>query len=776
MYVLLIALRMSELVMNSYRGWFKGLGIAYCGAFSAAVLPTLAFWGNCALAEIAADSTLLNNSSVRLEDKTFNITGGTQAGGNLFHSFQQFSVPTEGTAFFNNAVDIQNIISRVTGGSVSNIDGLIRANGSANLFLINPKGIIFGQNARLDVGGSFVASTASSLKFADSFEFSATNPQSAPLLTISVPIGLQFGSTSGAISVQGVSPQRENDYGLLLNRSEGLQVKPDKTLALVGNGLAVSGGIITTDGGRIELGSVAGEGLVNLTSVSKGFALGYDAVQNFAQIRLSQLSAVNARGAGGDIRVWGERVTLTDGSQIEVSTLGAEAGGTLVVNASKLLEVIGTSADGFSSALGTIVYPDAIGDGGLVVINTPELLIRDGAGVSTNTFGRGKGGNLIINANKVQLIGSSANNDIPSGLFTQAFPETGSAGSMTINTSELLIRDGAQVSTSSFGDKQGGNLTITANKVQLIGKADTQFPTGLFTSSQRNSTGAAGDLRINTQQLLVQNGAFVSVSSLGSGNAGELRVNANSITLDQGKLTATTASGQGGDINLQVQDLILMRNRSAITTTADNNGSGGNITINAPFIVAVPSENSDIRANAEFGSGGRIKINATGIYGLENRTQQRPSENISEINASSDFGLDGTIEINRPEIDLNTDLINLPAVPVDTKVATDCNSPNYAQSSFVITGRGGLPLNPREAFNSDTVRVDWVTLNRGSDNRRSQTVTIKPTTAIPEPIVEATGWVVNEKGEVVLTANPPAATPHGLWQKLADCSAIQSNK
>lgn len=195
-------------------------------AFAIGINGTIVFTVYSAVAQITPDSTLPNNSNVKLENNTFNITGGTQAGANLFHSFQKFSVTTGNTAHFQNNPDIQNIISRVTGSNISNINGLIKASGTANLFLINPSGIIFGDQAKLEVGGSFSATGANSLKFSDSLEFSAKNPQTTALLSINVPIGLQYGSNPGDIEVIGAN----------------LQVNPGKTLTLAGASVNIDGG------------------------------------------------------------------------------------------------------------------------------------------------------------------------------------------------------------------------------------------------------------------------------------------------------------------------------------------------------------------------------------------------------------------------------------------------------------------------------------------------------------------------------------------------------
>ena len=487
----------------------------------------------------------------------------------------------------------------------------------------------------------------------------------------------------------------------------------------------------------------------------------------------------NSIGDAGNLTIKTNTLLVKDGAQVNATTFGVGKGGNLTVDASDVQLISRSAADNrVASGLGTSAQPNSIGDAGNLTIKTNTLLVRDGAQVNSATFGAGKGGSLTVDASDVQLIGISANGG-NSGLFASAERNsTGDAGDLTIKANTLLVRGGALVSASTFGLGEGGNLRVDASDVQLIGRsaADGRVSSGLLANAQPNSIGDAGDLTIKTTNLLVQDRAGVTVESFGTGTAGNLTIDARSIRLNNNALLiASTRSAtvdpnsEQATINIKSQDLLMRRGSNIRTNATGENVIGGNIKINSDIIAAL--ENSDISANSANFRGGNVRINAQGIFGTQFRdvASDRTSD-ITATGVSPELG--GNVDLNIPDADLNSGLINLPTVPVDTEVVQAC-TPGSSQdgSEFVVTGRGGLPPNPNEALNTDAIAVDWVTLQPESDNKYNTANSTNPTNLESKPIVEAQGWIINKDGNVVLTASAPTVTPHSSWQTLANCSS-----
>ncbi|MEH2005901.1 S-layer family protein [Nostoc sp.] len=403
------------------------------------------------------------------------------------------------------------------------------------------------------------------------------------------------------------------------------------------------------------------------------------------------------------------------------------------------------------------------------------MLVKDGAAVGTATFGAGKGGNLTINAQDVQIIGESADGQFSSGLSTDAQPySTGDAGDLNIKTNTLLVGDGAQVSSGTFGAGKGGNLMVDAQYVQLFGKsADGQFSSGLFAAAGPDSTGDAGNLTVKTNTLLAKDGAGITVRSAGIGTAGNMTLNTRSIRLNNNAfLTGSTQSAKvdlnraQATININSQDLIISHNSNIFTNGTGENVIGGNINIDTDFLIGFA--NSDISANSQDFRGGNVRINAQGIFGIQFR--DAPSNKTSDITATgANPELSGSVELYTPDVDPNSGLVELPTIPVDTKVAQGCYSPGYARNRFVITGRGGLPPNPKDILTPDAPQIDWVSLKPNNNNRSLPPITSKATISTPKRIVEATGAVLNSKGQIVLSANSSTATFHTSRQNPIQC-------
>ena len=380
---------------------------------------------------------------------------------------------------------------------------------------------------------------------------------------------------------------------------------------------------------------------------------------------------------------------------------------------------------------------------------------------------------MVDALDSIELIGQTSV-FLPSS-FSATTLNAGDAGNVTVNTSRLALRDGANVSSVTFGTGNAGSVTINARDVEISGRVlGNPNPSSVSSSAPILAeslqaayrippvpSGDSGDVTINTESLKITDGALVDVRNDGSGNAGTLRVNASSIFLDnQGGITATTVSGVGGNISLQAENLQLGDN-STITATAGGTGNGGNITIDTGTLVVL--ENSDITANAEQSFGGQVSINAQGIFGTQD-------SDITATGGSPEYG--GTVEINTLNVDPTQGLVELPAQLVDASnlIATGCTP--GGENKFIITGRGGLPLNPGQVLSTDAVQVDLVELSASGENRSSATPSTNSTKeSASTTMMEANGWTFNNNAQVVLTASVPTATHDIPWVPSSECHA-----
>ncbi|MEH2003923.1 two-partner secretion domain-containing protein [Nostoc sp.] len=764
--------------------------------------------GDRTLAQVVTDPSLGTKVTPNGDGTTLEITGGTTVGDiNLFHSFSNFSVESKKVVDFQNAFTINNIFVRVTGVNPSEIQGTLHAQGKANLFLINPKGIVFGEKARLNIGGSFIGTTANLVQFPGGGEFSMTSPVNPlnPLLKVN-PSAFLFNQIA-----------TETINSIQLNETRLLSVPKGQSLVLLGGNVNLKNAKLQATSGRIELGGLNGEGTVGLNIDSNNFRLSFPNDVVRADVSLSETSKVTASGEGGAIQVQGKHVTLADDSSVAVNTLvGSKLGATLAVNASESVELLGASS--------LLTQTEGAGPAGELTIETGRLIVQDGSQISASTRSEGDGGTLsVIAKDFIQLTGTSPGFD-PSALFTIT-DGAGSAGKLKIETRQLILQDGAQISASTRSEGQGGTLSIAAtDSIKVMGTSPIGKPSGLLVGTE--GPGSAGNLEIETGQLIVQDGARISastarksngqggsiivkagelnvlnqaditVSSEGTKQAGDLEITARSIKLDnQGKLIGQANSGDGGNIKLNLRDFLLLGHNSWISTSAGTKGAGGdggNITINTPngFIVAKPNENSDITANAYDGKGGKVTINTAGIFGITPRSREDlvrllgnndstqidphelPTNDITAISQTNPT-LNGQIIINVLDTDPNRGLLNLPTKLGEPQISQSCQTTTAKnQSSFVITGRGGLPANPGDILTPDGLQIDWVSLKPSNNKRSLPPVTSKATTSTPKRIIEATGATLNAFGQIVLTAHSSTATRHRSRDTADDCPKI----
>ena len=646
------------------------------------------------IAQISTDGS--TSTTVNTNGNVSTIGAGERDGGNLFHSFSDFSVPNGNEAFFDNAADIDNIFSRVTGGNISNIDGLIRANGSANLFLVNPAGIIFNDGARLDIGGSFFGSTSDSISFPNGVEFSASNPV-APVLTINAPIGLNFRDEPGNVAVNGSS----------------LTVTPGQSINLVAGEIELNGSNLNSPQGRISLGSVATAGTVSFTESGLDFGN-----LPLADMTLSNGATVNVnQGGSGSITFDANNLTLSDNSILNggidsaASTADTQAGdvtlnltGNLALRSNSLIRNnlsavssgsagnISVTAANFSldnvSRIVTISQgrgstgninlnvsgntrlsrqaeiksqvPSTVGNGGDINLVTGSLDLTAGSLIFSNVSGEGNAGDISLTvSDRITLDNSNFQAKVELG-------GVGNSGNITINTGSLELRNSSQenisssILTSTAGEGNAGNISIAATNDISLEDAST-----IQSQVRPEGVGRGGNIKITTDNLSLTGISpdTNSLSSLlsnstGNGNAGNIDITASSsVSLNQFGLIlsqGTTATGDAGDITINTPQLLLDTGSFIIGNTGDarsptvpNVGDAGDITINSQAITIdnFSSIVASTTGNATIGKAGNVNLNTNNLAIAGGST-------INTLTSNSSRG--GTINITSQSIDLLT--------------------------------------------------------------------------------------------------------------------------
>ncbi|QDL07008.1 hypothetical protein DP113_02905 [Brasilonema octagenarum UFV-E1] len=640
-----------------------------------------------AKAQITPDNSLGAQPSVVTPNVQINgtpsdrIDGGAIRGDNLFHSFQEFNVNANRGAYFSNPAGIANILTRVTGGNISNIQGVLGVLGKANLFLINPNGILFGPNARLDVGGSFLGSTANSLIFKNGFEFSATNPQAPPLLTITAPVGLSYRENFKNITTQSTTTQ----YPIL-------EVPEGQTLALVGGNVILDRPDLLAPGGRVELGGLSAPGTVGLNSDgSLSFPVGVQrgdvSLTNEARVDVSSGGggsiAVNARnldisggsilragigsglgtvgsqagditldatgnikivgsyvfnnvrsqgvGNGGNINITTGSLSLTDGAQLNASTLGLGNTGNVSVRALGAVELANTAY------IFSTVEAGGVGKGGNIDIRAATLSLKDGAQLATivgqasdtQPAGRGNAGNVTVDVTGPVTI-AGVKDGFRSGIFSNVRTgATGNGGNIAISSGSFSLSDGTQLSTITYGQGNAGNVSVRASDAVLLVNAD------IFSTVEAGAVGKGGNINIQGASLSLKDGARLDASTRGLGDAGNVTIFSSRSVSFEGvgsngspsgvfSTVQPTATGDSGSIRLQTGTLSVT-NGAAIIASTLGKGNAGNVNITASDTISFdgigsdgsPSGISSSVGSGVVGGGGGIKIERQEVNGVQ---------------------------------------------------------------------------------------------------------------------------------------------------------------
>lgn len=561
-------------------------------------------------AEITFDGSLGTRSALIGPDYVIEANRGTLGGNNLFHSFDQFNIDTGESATFTGPNQVTNIIGRVTGGTPSTIDGLLKSDiWGANLYLLNPSGINLGSNAHLDVTGSLHLSSADYLRFTDNQHFN-TSLSVPSVLSVAPPAAFGFISSS---------------IGDITINSKELRLSTGKNFSIVGGHIQLSGenteepNLLSVPGGDLQIMSANSRGEVmqsnvmhntltqfgtvevtdqfiistfsqsggNLRIQSGNFAIKENALIlgggqtssghiEIAAAETLQLDHSNiqqiltTQGQGGDILLRGRQIEISNNSKVQNAVLAGQTGDTIITASDSVLisnnSVIGNGVDTLNTLLNN---PNKTGQDSNVMLTTAQLQVENSV-IASKTYSTEPSGNIIITTDRIELINGGR-----IGIETQGM---GTGGTLNLQANESVTIRGynsklqpSGIVNQTQGQGDAGTLTLISPVLLLTENGVI----GTVTSG----TGTGGKIYIKTNELNIDSGR-ISSSSSNTGNAGEIQVEAIQLQVDAGQILAVTLKqGNAGNISLTT-DHLLLTNGGQINASSKSTGTAGDIIIN----------------------------------------------------------------------------------------------------------------------------------------------------------------------------------------------------
>ncbi len=633
-----------------------GRGLAIAAAITwveAAIAPSFSI--GIAQAQVTPDGSLQTHVTSSSPGQ-FTIRGGTALGENLFHSFSDFSIPSGGVAVFQSGAAIETIFSRVTGTTVSEIDGLLRTPSRTSLYFLNPNGILFGPNAILNIGGSFVGTTADGVQFADGSIFSASgtrddslHSQGSSLLTIQ-PSALEFTRATPA----PISQQSQLEF---FGQTIGLNVSPHNSLILAGGTIDLPGGAMSSLGGHLELVSLAEAGTLPLVEAGSSQSIHPLQTQvpdslRLGDITLSQDAQIAVPATpGGSIALKGGNITVTD-SKILGGVLALFSQGQPDQQAGDVELFAQGSVNIDGSQILSDVFPDSVGQSGSLRIEAQDIAISNGSLISSSVQGSGDSGGLDFQvANGITLDQQQSNSTV-SHIISGVLPDgIGDAGGLQIKTGDLSLYNGSFIAGSTLGEGRGGAIDIQASGDVLL-DGIRNVPTPDYAESLSQTAIAGGS----------HGGSFDNPG--GHGDGGDISIRAQNLYMRNGSLLASFARGIGasGKLNLEIEEKIELTGNDRhpedndfletyITTSVDRYGvgDGGDLTIRTGSLL-VQDGNYIATSTTAAGNAGNLTIEARDSIRFRTaRADNLPSFAASSVESNA-IGQGGEIRITAPEV------------------------------------------------------------------------------------------------------------------------------